>query len=40
MTRDYSIKWELGLRGGTVINAATKGIKRYDHMLCKEEQEK
>ncbi len=29
---------ELGLRGGTVINAATKGIKRYDYALWREAQ--
>jgi DNA invertase Pin-like site-specific DNA recombinase len=30
---------ELGLRGGTVINAARKGIKRYDYAMWRERQE-
>jgi len=31
---------ELGLRGGTVLSAVRKGIKRYDYALWKQEQER
>ena len=31
---------ELGLRGGTVLSAVRKGIKRYDYAIWKESQKR